>query len=164
MKIKQIIILLAHGSKEKYVEKTILVLKRKLSKYINKKTVNIYHAFLQFNKPTLQECLNKTLASQIQDLRKVHRVWHPFAPFPPKRHTSLRMPYHCSLFCVSPKILIIPIFISQGKHTLVDLPRIISDFRKNHKGVTIKLALPLGGDDLLVKLLYKRYKNALRKG
>ena len=120
--IKDAIILLSHGSKEKYARKTLVELKNKLKKYFPKSKCNFYHAFLQFNKPTLYQCLNKVKSS---------------------------------------KVVIIPVFISHGKHTLSDVPKIIKKVRDGKENVIVKVALPVGSDDLLVKALYKRCKDAI---
>ena len=56
------------------------------------------------------------------------------------------------------EVMILPVFISDGNHTLSDLPKIIKTFKKTYKHINIKLAKPLGNDDLVVRLLYKRYK------
>ena len=119
---RKIIILLAHGSKEPYLKKDVIKLKKKLKKCFPvspSRYLCLYHAFLQFNKPSLKECLQKITGS---------------------------------------KIVILPLFISQGRHTLYDVKRIIKDIKRRHKYLDIKLALPLGPHDLIAELLYKRYK------
>lgn len=117
------IILLAHGSPEKYAKRVLLEIKKKFSKNCNNKKTKIYHAFLQFNKPSLEKCLNKIKDS---------------------------------------KIVILPVFISDGRHTKRDLPKIIKTMKKS-KGLSVKVALPLGADDLMVKLLFKRYNEVKGK-
>ena len=120
------IILLAHGSPKKYAKQTLLALVKKFKSFLKRKNVHICHAFLQFNKPTLEECLRKILSSEL----KVQNL----------------------------RIVILPVFLSHGVHTMLDVPKIIKKLKKSYKGLNIKLALPLGADELLVKLLFKRYK------
>ena len=136
---KEVIILLGHGSPEKYAKKVIISLKKKLSKYFKKKNVIIYHAFLQFNKPSLNSCLQKVLNSTF-DI--------PAEGEARQRRQSL-------------KIIILPVFISHGRHTLHDIPKVINEFKKKYNGVFIKLALPLGSDDLMAELLNKRISTCL---
>lgn len=123
---KQPIILLAHGSPEKYAKKVLISIKKKLSGYFEKKRFALYHAFLQFNKPDLESCLKQVLKSTINNRQS--------------------------------KIVILPVFISHGRHTLFDVPKIIKNIKKKYRGVKIKVALPFGSDDLLVRALYKQYK------
>ena len=59
------------------------------------------------------------------------------------------------------KIIILPLFVSHGRHTLYDIPKIINNIKRKYRRVSIKLALPLGSDAYLVKLLYKRYKEVV---
>lgn len=118
------IILLAHGSPEKYAKRVLLAIRKKFSKYCNKKKTKIYHAFLQFNKPNLEDCLNRIKKS---------------------------------------KIVILPVLISHGWHTKQDLPKTIKTMKKRYRGLSVKVALPLQADDLMVKLLFKRYKEVRGK-
>ena len=60
-------------------------------------------------------------------------------------------------------VVVLPVFISHGRHTLSHVPKIIKDIRNRHKSLRVKVALPLGSDDLVVKLLVKRYKESIRK-
>lgn len=128
---KHIVILLAHGSPESYMKKVVISLQKKLSNELTKKNCTVKYAFLQFNKPKLKDSLVKILNSQLKTKNL--------------------------------KIIILPLFISHGRHTLFDLPKITKDIKrlfKNYKDVCLKVALPLGSDNLVVKLLYKRYKEA----
>ena len=124
--LMEIIILLAHGSPEKYAKETLISLVKEFTGCLKKNKKMIYCAFLQFNRPNLEECLIPILNSK------------------------------CPLS--SMKIIILPVFVSHGSHTLKDVPAIIKKLKKIYKGLNIKLALPLGNDKLLVKLLYKRYR------
>lgn len=129
---KEIIIILAHGSPEKRFKKVVSSLRQKFSKCFVKKSTLVYHAFLMFNKPNFTSLLKSLLI---------------------KGNKSLK------------KIIILPLFISQGRHSLRDLPKIIKcikDEYKKYKNIPIKLALPLGSDDYVVKLLYKRYKEVIQ--
>lgn len=136
--MKKIIILLGHGSPEKYASKVLLALKKKLLIRFSKDKYDLYHAFLQFNKPSLEYCLQNVLKSKIDNPARGEA-----------RHRRQKS-----------QILILPVFLSHGRHLSHDAPKIIKKTKLKHKGVGIKLALPLGSDDLLVKLLNKRIKQA----
>lgn len=118
------IILLAHGSREKYPKIVLQELKNKFSQCFQKEKPKVYNAFLGFNKPYFDKLLNNL--SQDKSITK---------------------------------ILVLPVFISHGKHTLYDVPNIIKSFATRHKNIKIKLAEPLGADDSMVKLLHERYKD-----
>ena len=125
--MKEIIILLGHGSPEKYAKKVLLALRKKLRAKLSRNKYNLYYAFLQFNKPSLTSCLHKMFNSTF-DIR----------------HS---------------KILIVPVFLSNGRHLMYDVPKIIKKIKLKcvkHKKLNIKIALPLGSDDLIVELLNKR--------
>lgn len=132
---KEIVILLSHGSKEKYSKQVLVSLKNKLLKCISDKAF-VFHAFIQFNNPNLTE-LFKRLRVKL-DLRKIKRV------------------------------IIIPVFLSFGKHTNQDLPKLVKEIKEKHlkannKKIDIKVALPLGSDNYIVKLLHKRYKEVVSR-
>ena len=61
------------------------------------------------------------------------------------------------------KIIILPVFVSHGRHTSFDIPKIINKMKTIYKNPNIKVALPLGSDDLLVRILYKRYKETISR-
>lgn len=123
---KKIIVLLAHGSPQKHAKNCLTSLRKKLLPYFEKNSFVLSYAFLQFNKPNLEECLFKILNNK-RDYKKY-------------------------------SVIVLPVFLSQGRHTLYDVPKILKNIKRFYKDINIKLALPLGPDDLLVKLLYKRYK------
>lgn len=116
---KKIIILLAHGSPEPYAKKNLIELKKKFKQYLKDNSYIIEHAFLQFNKPSLRQCLNK--------------------------------------YNQQSEIVILPIFISHGRHTLSDIPEIVDNFQKKYK-LNIKVREPFNDDKSIVHLLYKRFK------
>ena len=130
--MKKIIILLAHGSPEKYARGIIISLKGKLSQYFPKNKFELYHAFLEFNKPRLEECFKQV--------------------FKNKRTRTAPV-----------SVVILPVFISKGSHIMFQVPKIIKSIKKKYKNIDVKLALPLGADDLVVKILYTRYKQIVRK-
>lgn len=132
---KEIVILLGHGSKEKHAKQVLVSLKNKLSKCILNKAL-VFYAFIQFNSPTLTK-LFKRLRAKL-DLRRIKRV------------------------------IIIPAFLSYGKHTNSDLPKLVNEIKEKqlkayNKKIDIKIALPLGSDNYIVKLLLKRYKEVVSR-
>lgn len=118
-KVETAVVLLAHGSSKDNMKKVLLKIKKKISDLLEKEKLLVFHAFLQMNKPAVDNVLN--------NVRKLNTIR---------------------------EIIILPIFVSHGEHTLWDLPRIV---KKHNKKVKIKVAKPLESDDLLVKLLCKRY-------
>lgn len=44
----------------------------------------------------------------------------------------------------SKKITVLPFFLVSGKHTQIDIPKILKEKRKQYKGITIHLKKPLG--------------------
>ena len=127
---KEAILLLTHGSSEKFAKKNILSLKKRLANMFQDKQHVFYHAFLEFNTPMLLKSLYSIGGNKKLKISKV---------------------------------TILPIFISDGNHTLYDLPEIIKTFRKTYKHINIRVAKPLGNDDLVVRLLYKRYNQSLHR-
>lgn len=123
---KEVVVLLSHGSSKKYAKQVLTSLKKKLSSILQKYNVQFFHAFLQINKPLLEDCLLGIMDSKNIKISK---------------------------------IIILPVFISHGKHTRDDLINIVRKFKKSYEKPNIKLAEPLGDDEFLVKLLAKRYKN-----
>lgn len=59
------------------------------------------------------------------------------------------------------RILVVPYFLTLGIHLQRDLPRIIDEIRRIHKGVTIGVTPPLDGHGALVDALYDRMRDAL---
>lgn len=57
------------------------------------------------------------------------------------------------------KITVLPFFLVSGKHTQIDIPKILKEKRKQHKGLTIHLKKPLGQlpemIDLIIQTLSK---------
>lgn len=123
--IREVVILLSHGSREVQAKRALALLKKKFSKYFSS-AIYIEYAFIQFNRPDLI-ALFKKLSVRL-DLKQIKRV------------------------------VIIPVFLLSGKHTRTDLPLLVKKIKKIYGNLNIKVALPLGPDDYIVKLLYKRYK------
>ncbi|MBI1857549.1 MAG: hypothetical protein HYR97_00295 [Candidatus Melainabacteria bacterium] len=128
--IKRTVILLAHGSPKNHAKNVLLKIKNKISKYFAKSCI-LKYAFIQFDEPSLLQCLNR-ISSKV-------------------RH-----------------IVILPVFISHGKHTLNDIPMIVKSFKKNRKkgafhSVNVVIAEPLEAHDMVVKALYSRYMTAIGK-
>ncbi len=61
-----------------------------------------------------------------------------------------------SLTVSSKEILVLPLFLFTAKHVRKHIPEILSEFRKKHPEVKIKLAKPLGSDSKLLDILDQR--------
>jgi sirohydrochlorin ferrochelatase len=60
------------------------------------------------------------------------------------------------------RIVVVPYFLTLGKHLQRDLPRIVSSIERIHPGVQITVAPPLDGHPTLAAILVDRVKAALR--
>ena len=54
-------------------------------------------------------------------------------------------------------IVVLPLFLAQGKHWTRDIPSLTSQAAMQYPGTTYQIAEPLGIDDLLLDLLKKRF-------
>jgi len=76
-------------------------------------------------------------------------------------HMELAMPDIATAYanCVNKganHIVVLPLFLAQGKHWTRDIPSLTSQAAVQHPGTTYQIAEPLGIDDLLLDLLKKR--------
>ena len=53
-------------------------------------------------------------------------------------------------------ITVCPYFLGPGRHTRLDIPRLVEEARSEYPGVRIRIALPLGFDELLVEAVLAR--------
>ena len=61
------------------------------------------------------------------------------------------------------RILVIPYFLTLGRHAAEDLPRIVREACRIHKGVRIQIASPMDGHPALVQILLDRAREALEQ-
>ena len=61
------------------------------------------------------------------------------------------------------RIVVHPFFLSPGRHTSEDIPRLVEAAQERHPELDIALALPLGLDDRIVSLVLSRVDEAPRK-
>jgi sirohydrochlorin ferrochelatase len=54
------------------------------------------------------------------------------------------------------RILLLPYFLSAGRHVSVDIPRLATAAASGHPGIDITVAAALGPHDLLARLLIER--------
>lgn len=54
------------------------------------------------------------------------------------------------------RIVCVPYFLSYGRHITRDIPSLLSQAARNHPGTEYQLVEPLGIDDLMLELLFKR--------
>jgi len=54
------------------------------------------------------------------------------------------------------RVVVVPFFLSFGKHWTRDIPSLLSQASVNHPGTSYQLVEPLGIDDLILDLLFKR--------
>ncbi len=59
------------------------------------------------------------------------------------------------------RVVVVPYFLTLGKHLQRDLPRIVSDISNIHPGVEITVAPPLDGHPMLAAILVERATEAL---
>lgn len=76
-------------------------------------------------------------------------------------HMELAMPDIASAYATCVKrgaehIVILPLFLAQGRHWTRDIPSLTSQAAAEFSGTTYQIAEPLGLDDLLLDLLKKR--------
>ncbi len=54
------------------------------------------------------------------------------------------------------RVVVLPYFLTLGRHTAEDLPRIAAEATRIHKGVKVEIAAPLDGHPSLVRVLLER--------
>lgn len=59
-------------------------------------------------------------------------------------------------------IVVVPYFLTLGKHLQRDLPRIVGEIQQQHPGVPIEVTPPLDGHPMLASILVERTKQALQ--
>jgi|SRR5271166_5016453 len=59
------------------------------------------------------------------------------------------------------RIVVIPYFLTLGRHVERDLPRIVQDLSNQHSGVKIEVTPPLDGHPSLLQILLERAQGAL---
>ena len=59
-------------------------------------------------------------------------------------------------------VLVVPFFLSPGRHTQEDVPRLCAEGAAAAGGLAWTLAGPLGDDDLVVELIRRRVAGVLR--
>jgi sirohydrochlorin ferrochelatase len=60
------------------------------------------------------------------------------------------------------QVIVVPLFLGPGKHWQQDIPRLVAAAMKPFPRIPWRLAAPLGDDDLLLDLLDKRARQALK--
>jgi len=60
------------------------------------------------------------------------------------------------------RIVVVPYFLTLGKHLQRDLPRIVAEIESIHPGVTITVTAPLDGHPALPQILLNRAQEAAR--
>lgn len=58
------------------------------------------------------------------------------------------------------RIVVIPYFLTLGRHAAEDLPRIVAEASRIHKGVPIEVTETLDGHPALAQVLLERARNA----
>ncbi|MDB5298178.1 MAG: cbiX [Phycisphaerales bacterium] len=54
------------------------------------------------------------------------------------------------------RVVVVPFFLGPGKHWTGDIPRLTAEAARDHAGTAYHVTMPLGIDDLILDLLYKR--------
>lgn len=54
------------------------------------------------------------------------------------------------------RVVVLPYFLTLGRHTAEDLPRIANEATRIHKSVKVEIAAPLDGHPALVRVLLER--------
>ena len=54
------------------------------------------------------------------------------------------------------RVVVLPFFLGPGKHWTGDIPRLTAEAAQAHPGTRYHVAMPLGIDDLILELLFKR--------
>ncbi len=62
------------------------------------------------------------------------------------------------------RIVVVPYFLTLGRHMQADLPRIVEGLRSIHTNVEIRIAEPLDGHPALLEALRDRAQQALERG
>lgn len=60
------------------------------------------------------------------------------------------------------RIVVIPYFLTLGRHVESDLPRIAAEISQRHDGIAIEIAPPLDGHPALLEILLERARGALQ--
>jgi len=102
-----------------------------------------------------EESANRDFKKLVQKYRKLHPHWiisHAFLELSqPSIFEALEI-----LSKKSDKILVLPLFLFAAKHVKEHIPGILKTFRKNHPGIKISLAKPIGSDAKLLTILDQR--------
>jgi sirohydrochlorin ferrochelatase len=62
------------------------------------------------------------------------------------------------------QIVVCPFFLGPGKHWTNDIPRLTAEAAADHPGTRYHVTMPLGIDDLILELLYKRASHCSGNG
>lgn len=60
-------------------------------------------------------------------------------------------------------VVVVPYFLTAGKHLQVDLPRIVEEISRIHPGVEIRVTAPLDAHPALASILADRARQALAR-
>ena len=60
------------------------------------------------------------------------------------------------------RVVVVPYFLTLGKHLQRDLPRIVGEIQSIHKGVEIRVTPPMDGHPSLAAILVDRAGEALK--
>jgi len=61
-------------------------------------------------------------------------------------------------------VVVHPYFLSPGRHSQVDIPRMTREASADHPGVTFAVTEPLGLDELMTRMVWKRVDESLADG
>jgi sirohydrochlorin cobaltochelatase len=95
---------------------------------------------------------NREFVQLVEKYRKRHPGWKIGHAFLELAEPSIPRALE-SLAVSSKEIFILPLFFFSAKHVKKHIPGIIAVFRKDHPGVKIKLAKPLGANPKLLDIL-----------
>ena len=59
------------------------------------------------------------------------------------------------------RVIVHPYFLAPGRHSTLDIPRIVAEAAANHPGVTYSITDPLGSDPRIVEVIQRRIAEAL---
>lgn len=59
------------------------------------------------------------------------------------------------------EIVVVPVFLSPGKHSMKDIPRMVDEALRKHSGITYSMASPLGAHLKIAEVIVERIESAV---
>jgi sirohydrochlorin ferrochelatase len=59
-------------------------------------------------------------------------------------------------------VIVVPVFLAPGKHSMKDIPRMVDEAVERHSGMTCSMASPLGAHPKIAEVIVERMRQAVK--